>query len=176
MSILAFKSIEFSGADKVERSSDLNKHNYTIYRKATTPFAFRAFLNRTMEPRTEDNSWCYAPYPRYSFEYHVSGDMYKSFWSPESWSHISTTSGTTEITICCCLNRVVIEGEKSFYATFTIITEPLSDEERAACTHPSSRTSEGEFWGGGSGSCTVEIISSCTVCGATLNTSFEHRD
>ena len=173
MTGLHVKLIEFSGADRVERTDEA-KHNYTIYRKATSSFAFRAFLNRPMEPRTEDD-WQYSPYPGFSYEYYVPGDMYKSFWSPESWSHISVTSGEVEITICCELNRTM-EGEKSFYARFKIITEPLSAEERAACTHPSSRTSEGECWGGGSGSCTVEIITSCTVCGATLRQSFDHRD
>lgn len=170
---LNFKSIEFSGAERVERT-DETEHNYTIYRKATSQFAFCPTLNRAKVPKPRD-PWQYSPYPGFSFEYYVPGDVYKSFWSPDSWSHISTTSGEIDVTICCELNRT-IEGEKSFYARFKIITEPLSAEERAACTHPSSRTSEGECWGGGSGSCTVEMVTSCTVCGATLSTSFDHRD
>jgi len=163
MVALNFETIEFRNADRVERTDEV-KHDYTIYRKATSKFAFRASLDNPSPPS------------RYSYEYYVPGDVYKSFWSPGSWSHISLTAGEVEITICCNLNRRVEPDEKSFYATFKIITEPLSAEEHAVCTHPSSRSSEGECWGGGSGSCTVEIISSCTVCGATLSTSFDHRD
>lgn len=45
-----------------------------------------------------------------------------------------------------------------------------------ACTHPDSEWEDGEFWGGGSGSCCVKVELVCKTCRATLSSRYEHRD
>jgi len=178
MEPLNFVSIEFSGVDRVEPPNfDVNTKTYEVYRKTGSDLAFRATMNRLPVERTEDNSWCYRPYPNFTHEMIVYGDMYKSSWSPNNWTGVNAGPGKTEVSIRCELSRHSdIEGEKPLFVSLIVHTEPPSEEERNACTHPSSRTSEGQCWGGGSGSCTVEIITSCSVCGATLSTDYDHRD
>lgn len=178
MEPLNFKSIEVFGYDRMEPPAfDINVKKYTIYRKSGSNLCFRAELNRAPVPKTEENGWNHQPYPGFTHEMHASGDVYKSFWSPGDWKAITAGPDETEVCISCDLGkRARLEGEKTFYISLTVHTEPLTQEERKACTHPSTRTTEGEFWGGGSGSCTVEMITSCTVCGATTNTYHEHRD
>lgn len=175
---LQFKSLEFSGADRVEPPIfDVNVNKYDVYCKAGSDLAFRATMNRAPVERTEDNSWCYRSYPNFTHEFYVSGDMYRSFWSPGNWTGITAGPADTEVSIKCELSRHSdIEGEKSLYLTLVVHIERLTEEQCKACSHPSTRTSEGQCWGGGSGSCTVEIITSCAVCNATLNTEYDHRD
>jgi hypothetical protein len=162
---LAFADIEFMGCETIEQDSK-NKNQYTVHRKAGSDFRFKATLNWTPEPRTEDDGWCYQPYPGHSLEYHESGAEYKSFWSVDTWASVRCPPGESTVYISAGSAGVRV----------TVITAELAEEERRICTHPSTRTSEGECWGGGSGSCTVEILTSCVVCGATLDRSFDHRD
>lgn len=178
MKPLNFKSVEFYGFDTMEPSVfDINVNKYTIHRKAGSNFCFRAELNRAPKPKTEEDGWNHVPYPGFSQELYVSGNVYKSFWSPGEWAAIDAGPGVTEVCISCVLGkRARLEGENTFCISLTVHTEPLAEEERKVCTHPSTRTTEGEFWGGGSGSCTVEMITSCTVCGATTSTTYDHRD
>ena len=178
MEPLNFTSFEFRGVERVEPPNfDVNVKKYEVYRKVGSDLAFRAVMNRPPVERTEDNSWCYRSYPNFTHEMIVYGDMYKSFWSPNNWTGINAGPAETEVCICCELSRTSdIEGEKSLYITLNVHTEPLSEEQPKACSHPSTRTSEGQCWGGGSGSCTVEIITSCSVCNATLSTHHDHRD
>jgi hypothetical protein len=166
MEPLNFESVIFMGIDSMEPAFDPKIRNYTIHRKAGSDFRFKAILNRPEEPKPED-MWQYSPYPGFSFEMYVPGDVYKSFWSPGNWVSVNAGPGETDVSVNCILNRTT-EGESSFYLSIKVHTEPLSEEHRALCTHPSTQTSEGQFWGGGSGS--------CTVCGATTNTYFDHRD
>lgn len=171
---LAFKSIEFSGYDSMETTGP---NSYTIYRKAGSNLMFKAELNRAAVPRDEEDGTMYQAYPGWTLEYIESNSEYKSFWSSGSWYSLRSPPGESEAHISACLNkRSPAQGEASFGVSVKIITQTMTAEERQACTHPSSMSSEGQCWGGGSGSCTVEIITSCSVCGATLSTSFDHRD
>jgi len=61
-------------------------------------------------------------------------------------------------------------------ASFKVFTEEMTPEQRLACTHPTTRTSEGEFFGGASGSCQVEINVNCAVCGAFISSSLDYRN
>lgn len=172
---LAFHTIEFMGHDSIEPAFSPEVTRYVIHRSAGSDFRFKATLNRKSAPHDEEDDWNYQPYPGFTLEYHEYSSMYKSFWSPDSWASVSCPPGETELSVSCSLRRVR-EGEKSFGVSVKIITAEMTPQQRLACTHPSSTTSEGECWGGGSGSCTVELITSCSVCGTTLSTSHEHRD
>ncbi len=178
MKPLNFKSVEFDGFDTMEPPAfDVNVNNYTIHRKAASIFLFRAVLNRAPAPKTEEDGWNHVPYPGFSHELYIFGNDNKSFWSPGEWVSIAAGPGVTEVSISCVQGkRARLNGENTFNIALTVHTEPLTEEERKVCTHPSTRTTEGEFWGGASGSCTVEMITSCTACGATTSTTYEHRD
>ena len=53
----------------------------------------------------------------------------------------------------------------------------LPTPNAATCTHAhGSYEEDGQCWGGGSGSCTVEIISRCEMCLTELSRRQEHRD
>jgi hypothetical protein len=159
---LAFKSMEFSGCESVEVTGPTS---YTVRRKASENLVLKAELNK--ENKEQQRHW--------SLEYFVVGSEYKSFWTPLCWNHLVCPPGDSDAYISVCIKRPV-PGEASFSISVKVITAELSAEERTACTHPSTMTSEGQCWGGGSGSCTVEMVTSCAVCGATLSTYHDHRD
>lgn len=154
---------------------DASIRTYTVYRKAGNKLAFRAGLSRVPVHKTEENSWGYQPYSNYTLMFYVYGDMYsKSLWSPDCWAPFRVGPEDTEVVIGCELNTL-IEGEKSQYITVIVRTETISEEECKSCLHPSTYTSEGQCWGGGSGSSTVEMITRCAVCNAVIDTTHEHR-
>lgn len=176
METLNFDYIEFRGIDRMEPPDfDASVTKYIVYRKMGNKLAFRAGLNRVPVHKSEVNSRGYQPYSNYTMVFYVYGDMYsKSHWSPDCWAPFRVGPEETEVVVGCELNTP-IEGEKSQYITVIVRTEPVSEEECRACLHPSSYTSEGQCWGGGSGSSTVEIITHCAVCNATIGTTHEHR-
>lgn len=165
MDPLHFESLEFRGIDRmVPPSFDVNIRTYTVYRKAGNKLAFRAGLNRNDVLES------------YTLMLYVYGNMYsKSYWSPNSWAPFRLGNDDTEVVVGCELNSPM-DGEKSQFISIAVITEPTEKQEHAECLHLSTYSSEGQCWGGGSGSSTVEIITYCAICNATLGTSHEHRD
>lgn len=178
MKQLNFESVEFCGFEEMEPLVfSPNVEKYTIYRKAGQSLSFCAKLNRAPAPKKEDGDLNYQPYPGFTHQLCVAGVIGKSSWSPGCWNVITVCSGVSEVRISCDrLKAGRPEGEKTFSISLTVHTTPMTEEERLLCTHPSTYTSEGEFWGGCSGTCTVEIFTSCTECGATISRHIESRD
>ncbi|RYG99529.1 hypothetical protein EON65_50195 [archaeon] len=179
MSQLAFENIEFSGYDAMSPPAFSPEHKvYTFHRKpvGSGDFCFRLHLNRPPVKRTPNDGTMYVAYPNYSLQYHVAGEEYCNFWSNEQWIGPSCPAGReSEITISCSLSKKYRGPEESFWVKLVVITSDMEPEQRLACAHPSTASYEGQFFGG-QGSCSVEIISACTVCGATVGTSWEVRD
>ncbi len=46
----------------------------------------------------------------------------------------------------------------------------------ASCTHPNTVDEDGEFWGGASGSCCVQVERVCTTCRTVVSSYYDHRD
>lgn len=157
---LVFKSVEFHGHDSVEPSGE---KSYTVRRKASQDLLFKAELNRP------------EPHLGWSLEFYTSGSQYKDFWIPGSWHGLACPPGESDVWISA-VNKHLPDGVVRLGVSVKVITEDLTPEEKEACTHPTTRTCEGEYWGGASGSCTVEIITLCAVCGAYLSRSYDHRD
>jgi hypothetical protein len=173
---LAFASMDIVGCDTAEQDPD-NRNHYLVKRKAGSDLRFKATLNRPPVPLpAEDDGSFYEAYPGYILEYHVSGAEHKSFWTVDSWASLPCPPGTWGVTITAKFTKRPTEGEGTIEATMSVITSPLSEEEKLHCAHPSSRVTEGEWWGGCSGTCQVELITSCVVCGAELSKTIEHRD
>jgi hypothetical protein len=59
---------------------------------------------------------------------------------------------------------------KSLTAEKTKQTTPIP------CPHLESEVSEGEWWGGASGSSQVEMLRNCRACGVQLDRWFVHND
>jgi hypothetical protein len=173
----AFASIEFMGCDAVEQDP-ANRDHYLVTRKAGSDFRFKATFNRPPAPLPEpiEEDTFYEPYPGYILEYHEDGAEGKSSFSVDSWASPCCPTGEWRVFITAKYNRRPTEGEGTIEAMLSVTTTPLSEEEKLLCTHPSSRVIEGDWWGGASGSCQVELITLCVVCSATLSTRCEYRD
>jgi hypothetical protein len=172
---LAFQNVEFSGHTSMDPpvfSPDVKE--YTIHKAAGADLLFKITLNHPPKPKVE---YYDVEYEGYSLEFHESGAEYKSFWSVGSWNRANCPPGECNVSISALLTKRYRDSDElhSVGVYLKVITEEMSPEQRAACTHPHTRTEEGQCFGGGSGSCSVEIIRSCTVCGATLDTSWDHR-
>ena len=67
------------------------------------------------------------------------------------------------------------ENCASYSVSFDRSSEAKVDP--AVCSHAfGTFESEGEFWGGGSGSCQVEMITFCLMCKGSLSRRIEARD
>lgn len=163
------------GCDSVDPPFDPSITKYVIHRAAGSDFRFKAALNRIPVVQTEENGWNYQPYPGFSFEMQQTGAMYKTFWSPGNWVPVYCPPGETEVSVVCQLKQKLGE-DATFWFSMTVITSEMTPEQLLACSHLSTLTSEGECWGGGSGSCTVEIVTRCAACGTRLSTTHDHRD
>lgn len=60
--------------------------------------------------------------------------------------------------------------------TFHLKNYELNEEQKRNCTHQMTYTSEGEVWGGASGSCQVEMLRSCSLCLSVVDRWYDHRD
>eukprot|EP01031_Cornospumella_fuschlensis_P035678 gene35678-43272_t len=166
MSQLAFSNIEFCGYDTMSPEAFSPEHKvYTFHRRpvGSGDFGFRVHLNRPPAPRSPDDGLLYHPYPHYSLQYHVLGEQYLNYWSNEQWVGPSCPAGQqSEISVSCSLSKKYSGPEKSFSVQLVVITSEMEPEQKVACTHPSTASYEGEFFAG-QGSCSVEIITACTV-------------
>jgi hypothetical protein len=65
---------------------------------------------------------------------------------------------------------------EKFMEVKSLTTEKSKQTEPTPCPHSESEVSEGEWWGGASGSSSVEMLRLCKACGAQLDRWFVHND
>lgn len=176
MSRLDFEFIKFYGIDSMEPAFSPEVREYTIRRKAGTEMSFVATLNLPPAPQDPNGGWFQPQYPGYSLEYHIAGNDTKDFWTNGQNVSVSCGVGERKLSIYCQKSKKNHDvNAQTVGLEFNVITEPMSEEEIKACTHRRTHSYEGECWGGGSGSCSVEIITVCDDCGETVGKSFDYR-
>lgn len=177
MSKLEFAHIQFYGIDSLEPAFDPKIKDYTIRRRAGTDMSFVACMNQPPQPPCTDGGWSTPQFPGYSLEFHVAGNDTKDFWAVGQVTGVNCGVGTRDLEICCVKSkRNHDENAQTVYLHFVVITEPMSAAEISACTHRKTHTSEGECWGGASGSCSVEILTYCDDCGEMIGKSWDYRN
>lgn len=162
-----FDDIVFvKGVEKMSPSFSPNIYEYQCERSKDSPiyFNFYAKMNKLDD--------------RYHAEFNFTGNQYREQYCQITFPHenpkingCSMPNAESKITIY--LEPISRTKENKLpYVTYTFhfSSFELSSEERLACTHPYTRTTEGECWGGASGSSQTQMLSICNLCGTTLDT------
>jgi hypothetical protein len=176
--VLRIISIELEGIDRIEPEFSPTLQEYKVYRKKLSDdmsnaiIHFKICMNIPPQVNEADGAFGFLQYPSYVLDFSTPTRRYG--WTASQWNAVSEIpSGQSYFSVRC---ETRSSGLPSHHLTFNVETETLTDEERAACTHVMSRDVEGEFWGGASGSCTVEIDNTCLRCGKVISSRHDYRD
>ena len=182
---LVFQSIVLTNVERMEPAEfSPNVFKYTVYRKpGECHFGFYGLMNQQPQKQTE---WWTPPYNKRKlvFDY-TNASEGELLWRPCKDDSPTDLSAHNTFMLPPRSSRlwVGIVPEKRYRDEIKVIgyefnfpEVAISPDEIANCKHPNSYTTSGEVWGGGSGSCQVEMLRMCVICDAQIDRWIEHND
>lgn len=175
---LAFKELHLENAARMEPAFSPDIFEYDVYPIAgPSTMSFSIVMNIPPAPNDETAPFP-IPYPGFKLRYTVRNPRNLDPWVPSSKSNptenkytfIADKQATIDVVIHCYADS---GDDDSFQLTLHIKPRPLAEGE---CGHFNTYTQEGEWWGGASGSCQVEIFTFCSDCKEKIGETCEYRD
>lgn len=175
---LAFQQLHVENAVRIEPPFSPDIFEYNVYPiPGPHTLYFSMVMNIPPAEAVDKTVYRYEAYPHYNLMYNIGSDINNRWipstqYNPTEYKYGVKADKTypRDVVISCRPDSAQVEELK-----LVLHVQPRALEE-GECNHNRTETTEGECWGGGSGSCQVEILVICTECKETISRYIDHRD